>query len=590
MWASFDLLPSLTAKAAGCILTGVSPPKFQTADHFPELNAMTESNRAPVLLNDEQIRQFIANGYIKIDHAVPAEVHATITRKLNQMVASGPNLGNNVLPQVPEFRHVLNSPPVRGALISLLGEDYIEHPHRYCHDSKPKEEKPDDIAAAVARQCHQDSYTPMSRPRQHYPRYARIIYYPQDTPIELGPTHVTPGTSCHKLISDEDRYNALPMKGPSGSLWITHFDIAHAAGVNLTETVRQMIKFIYIRCSEPKAPAWNCQSDHWQRPRDLECAWDLDVMWSHFWDWMCGKENRYDSFFANTASGSANGNSANGTMKPLIDALGSEKVDEVLAAAKQLAAYGGEAAQAVPALVQMLNKDHQAARAAATYALGAIGAPAVATLIERLEEAGRQGWEEGAQAHWNEGTVLMMDEAHALGAIGAPAITALINVLETAGEWGRINAAFALGEMDSQAVAAIPALTACLEDDSHRIVRTAIDALGTIGGDASGYVARMSRFLTESRPDWEEGLTGKRSWMARDQVRVNSATAMARLGPQAGVAEEALIRALDDPCGYVGLYAQTALQNLKSPTAEQAVLDLVMAQRWDSSLSAERPW
>ena len=546
---------------------------------------MTESNRTPVLLNDEQVRQFIANGYIKIDYTVPAEVHAAIARKLDQMVASGPNLGNNVLPQVPEFRHVLNNLEVRGALISLLGEDYIEHPHRYCHDSKPREEKPDDIAAVVARQCHQDSYTPMSRPRQHYPRYARIIYYPQDTPIELGPTHVTPGTSCHKLVSDEDRFNALPMKGPAGSLWITHFDVAHAAGVNLTETVRHMIKFIYIRRSEPRAPAWNCQSDRWQSPANLECSWDFDVMWSHFWDWMCGKENRYDSFFAHSASGSVNGN-----MRQLIDSLGSEKLDEVLTSAQQLAAHGAEAAEAVPALAQRLNKDHQAARAAATYALGAIGEPAVATLVERLEEAGRQGWEEGAQAHWNEGTVLMMDEAHALGAIGPPAVSPLINVLETAGEWGRINAAFALGEMDSQAVAAVPALTACLEDDSHRIVRTAIDSLGMIGGDASGYVARMSRFLTESRPDWEESLTGKRAWFARDQVRVNTATAMARLGPRARTAEQALIAALDDPCGYVGLYAQSALQNLESPRAEQAVLDLVMAQRWDSSLSAERPW
>ena len=546
---------------------------------------MTELNRAPVLLNDEQVRQFIANGYIKIDHAVPAQVHAAIARKLDQMVANGPNLGNNVLPQVPEFRHVLNSPEVRGALISLLGEDYLEHPHRYCHDSKPREEKPDDIAAAVARQCHQDSYTPMSRPRQHYPRYARIIYYPQDTPIELGPTHVTPGTSCHKLISDEDRSNALPMQGPAGSLWITHFDVAHAAGVNLTESIRHMIKFIYIRCSEPRAPAWNCQSDRWQPPRDLECPWDLDVMWSHFWDWMCGKEHRYDSFFAASAASSVNGNT-----RQLIDLLDSDKLEEALAATKQLAAHGAQAAQAVPALAQMLNKDHQALRAAATYALGAIGEPAVAPLVERLQEAGRRGWEEGTQTHWNEGTVLMMDEAHALGAIGAPAVPALIEVLGTAGEWGRINAAFALGEMDSQAVAAIPALTACLEDDSHRIVRTAIDALGAIGGDASAYVARMSRFLTESRPDWEAVLTGKRSWMARDQVRVNTATAIARLGPRAGAAEAALIGALDDPCGYVGLYAQRALQNLESPTAEQAVLDLIMVQRWDSSLTAERPW
>ncbi|NKB66679.1 MAG: hypothetical protein GKR89_06425 [Candidatus Latescibacteria bacterium] len=546
---------------------------------------MPAVKRLPVLLNDEQVRQFIANGYIKIDYAVPPQVHATIARKLDQMVASGPNLGNNVLPQVPEFRHVLNSPEVRGALISLLGEDYIEHPHRYCHDSKPKKEKPTDIAATVARQCHQDSYTPMARPRQHYPRYARIIYYPQDTPIELGPTHVTAGTSCHKRLTDEDRFNSLPMQGPAGSLWITHFDVGHAAGVNLTEKVRHMVKFIYLRCSEPKAPAWDCQNDQWQRPGDLQCAWDLDIMWSHFWDWLCGKENRYDSFFAQAA-----GPAANGDIQQPIDSLDSDNLDEILAATKHLAAHRAQAAAAVPALANRLNKDHQAARAAATYALGAIGEPAVALLSQRLQEAGRQGWEEGTQTQWSEGTVLMLDEAHALGAIGAPAVSSLINILQTGGEWARINAAFALGEMDSQAATAIPALTQCLEDDSHRVVRTAIDALGAIGGDRADCIARMSRFLTESRPDWEEVLTGSRAWMARDQVRVNTATALARLGPRAGAAEEALIEALDDRCGYVGLYAQTALQNLQSPTATQAVLDLLMVQRWDSSLSPERPW
>ena len=550
---------------------------------------MTETKRTPVLLNDEQVRQYIANGYVEIDYDVPREVHATIARKLDEMVASGPNLGNNVLPQVPEFRHVLNSPEVHGALISLLGDDYLQHPHRYCHDSKPKEEKPDDLVAAVAKQCHQDSYTPVSRPRQHCPRYARIIYYPQDTPMELGPTHVTPGTSCHKLISDEDRHNAMPMKGPAGSLWITHFDVAHAAGVNLTEQVRHMIKFIYIRRTEPKVPAWNCQSDRWENPQGLASPWDLELMWSHFWDWMGGKQNRYDSFFASSAANSAAG-SANGNIGQLVDALGGDEIDDVLAAVKQLAAHGADSAEAVPTLVEMLNKDHQAARVAATYALGAIGEPAVAALVERLEEAGRVGWVEGAQTAWTEGTVLMMDEAHALGAIGAPAVSSLISLLESAGEWGRINAAFALGEMDSQAVGAIPALTRCLDDDSHRVVRTTIDALGTIGGDASGYVTRMGRFLVESKPEWEETLTGKRAWNARDQVRVNTATAMARLGARAGAAEDALVSALDDPCGYVSLYATSALSNLESATADRAVMDLVMAQRWDSSLSAARSW
>ncbi|SVC92803.1 uncharacterized protein METZ01_LOCUS345657, partial [marine metagenome] len=257
---------------------------------------------------------------------------------------------------------------------------------------------------------------------------------------------------------------------------------------------------------------------------------------------------------------------------------------------RQLAALGPRAAEAVSALADLLNRDHQAARAAATYALGAIGEPAVETLVAKLEDAGQTGWEEGAQANWNEGAVQMMDEAYALGAIGRLAVAPLIGLLESAGEWGRINAAFALGEMDSQAEEAVPALTRCLDDDSHRIVRTALDSLGTIGGGIDQFLPRMRRLLVESRPDWEEVLTGRRAWMPRDQVRLNVATAIARLGSAAASAEEELVTALEDPCGYVGLLATDALRHLESPTADEAVMDLVMAQRWDSSLSETRPW
>ncbi len=547
---------------------------------------MTSTKTEPLLLTDEQVRAYIANGYIKIETpSVAPEVHTAIAGKLNLMIEQGPNLGNNVLPHAPEFRHVLNSPEVRGALISLLGEDYIEHPHRYCHDSKPAEEKPEDMVAAVGKRTHQDSYTPMGQPRQHYPRFARIIYYPQDTPIELGPTHVTPGTALHKTVTEEDKLNASPMLGPAGSLWLTHFDVIHSAGINLTDYVRHMIKFIYVQRTEHTAPSWNCADDRWHNPKDLQSPWDLEVAWSHTWDWMCGKRDRYESFRLNHGAG------ATGDVAALSQSLNPEApIDEQLASIRQLATLGPAAAEAIPSLIGLLNKDHQAARAAATYALGAIGEAAVSPLIELIKEAGERGWEDGKVPCWGEGSVSIMDEAHALAAIGATAVAGLIELVDTAGEWGRVNAAFALAEMDSHAASAVPALIRCLDDSSHRIVRTTLDALGTIGGEAASAVPRMSRFLTERNPAWEEVTTEKRRWMAMDQVRVNAAEAMGRLGLQAAAAEDALVAALDDECGYVGLYATDALQQLGSPSAQKAVMDLVMAQRWDCSLSETRPW
>ena len=86
---------------------------------------------------------------------------------------------------------------------------FLEHPHRFCHSLAPVRKRPSGLESKLAKNCHQDSYTPLGSPRQHYSRYARIMYYPQDTPVELGPTHVIPGTQFHRSLSDEDRKRAI---------------------------------------------------------------------------------------------------------------------------------------------------------------------------------------------------------------------------------------------------------------------------------------------------------------------------------------------------------------------------------------------
>ena len=252
----------------------------------------------PILLTDEQMREFIVNGYLVFEPTVPEGTHEACYERLNQIIDSELNPGNNILPRVPAMRHVLNSPEVRGALISVLGPNYLEHPHRYCHPLKPVEET---VPAAEAeerlrRNCHQDGYTPMGHPRQHYLRYARIMYYPQDSPVELGPTHVIPGTQFNRGLTDEDRARALPLAGRAGTVSLTHFDVGHAAGVSLLPMHRHMIKFIYMRAAEPTAPTWNCKSMHWQKPQQIESPYDLELAWAHTWDWLCGKRDRYASW------------------------------------------------------------------------------------------------------------------------------------------------------------------------------------------------------------------------------------------------------------------------------------------------------
>jgi HEAT repeat protein len=538
-------------------------------------------NSAPILLTDEQMRQYIVDGYVMLEPSVPDELHETVRRKLADVLEVGSNPGNNVLPRVPEMRHILNSPEVRGALISALGEGYIEHPHRYCHHLGPVTDPDPEPEIKVAANCHQDSYTPLGRPRQHYSRFARIMYYPQDTPIELGPTHAIPGTQYHKRLTDEDRAQAIPMVGKAGTVSLTHFDVGHAAGVNLLNQPRDMIKFIYVRASEPTAPSWDCQNLQWQNLAAIETPHNLELVWSHMWDWLCGKRDRYESFRSNGIQSTTN------HLYQYIAALEEDQnLADRLRAIYDLAGLGSHAAEAVPTLISMLDKDHQAARAAAIYTLGAIGEPAVAPLMERLEAAGRREDAHPIPEPWNEGAISMEDAAHALTAIGSPAVPALTEALESSSEWVRINASFALGELDSHAASAVSRLTARLSDDSHRVVRTATDALGSIHQGAPTFIPRISRLLIEDLADWHE--EERRGWTIQDQVRTNAAMAFTRLGKDAVGAEEVLFHAMDDPCGHVGAFAMDALRRIDSPAARQAVMAYLEAQRWDESITSDR--
>ena len=541
----------------------------------------------PIPLTAEQVHRFIADGFLVLQPSVPEELHRTICHKLAEAIPGTDNPGNNVLPLVPEMRHVLQSPEVHGALLTLLGAGYLEHPHRYCHVQTQQDLAAGAHAAKLAANSHQDSYTPLGRTRQHHIRYVRIMYYPQDTPPQLGPTHVIPGTHLNRGLSDADKAQQLPVSGPAGMVSLTHFDIGHAAGVNVTAQRRFMVKFIFMRSAAPHGNGWSGPEWAWRGPRQL-CTGDRqELAWSHLWDWLRAAPQRYASFSSGAqapANGSADVARSDGLERRLAAGADADRV----AAAEALARLGAAAVPALPALVACLNGEPDPVRIAATYALGAIGAPAIPALTDALRDSGAalphllsavgHGNHGGT---WREQALVMDDAAHALAAIGPAAIPALIDLLAADDEWARINAAFALGEMDHAACDAVPALVNALADESHFVVRTAADALGTIG--AAQAAAPLGELLHLERPGWETPLV--RGWSVRDQVRFNAATALARLGSAAAGAEADLIAALDDPCGQVTTVALAALRRLNTPAAVDAAFSMLTAERWDPSLT-----
>ncbi len=519
----------------------------------------------PKLFNDEQMRQFIADGYVVFKPEVSDEVHKTVREQLQIMEDEEFNFGNNVLPRVPEMDRVLNSPEVKGALISVLGPGYIDHPHRHSHYIAPDAEQ-----KTLAQNCHQDSYSPLGRPRQHYPRFARIMYYPQDSPVEIGPTHAIPGTNYHKQLTDEDRHNAIPIAGKAGTVSITHFDIGHGAGINKIKKPRHMIKFIYTRAEEPSEPSWDCQDRMWRNPSTVEAPHNLHLVWSHIWDWLCGKKDRYESFRAlNTDK-----------IDEALNALNSPDLDTRISAMHSIAARGE--IKAIPSLISCLNSDSSWERVTAIYTLGALGQPAVEPLVAALKDSANDNGGDPMKKFWNENAISMDDATHALAAIGAPSLNSLIELLDDSNAWLRINAAFALGEMDSTAAKAVPALTRCLDDASHCVVRTAADALSTIRQNREQFIPSLGRLLKVGRSEWQT--PALRSWSPNDQVRVNAAMAFTRLGKDAASAEELLLEKLSDPNGHVAAFVLEALRRIGTPTAMEGAIDYLMTRRWDEGI------
>lgn len=214
-----------------------------------------------------------------------AEFHSRIFDAASALGPRADELGNNILPAIPELVHVFDSPRVTGALASLLGPGYMMHPHRFCHRSVPGRQ---------AQTWHRDSFWGNWHPRSEVPYWVMAFYYPQDTPLELGPTGILPRSQyynrdCGKATgtlfgcgryADKDLVDGVPAEAwhvkekplscSAGTVVIVHYDLWHRGAANLAESgVRFMFKFQFSRLISPSlAPrSWNCRNSepNWER-------------------------------------------------------------------------------------------------------------------------------------------------------------------------------------------------------------------------------------------------------------------------------------------------------------------------------------
>ena len=133
------------------------------------------------------------------------------------------------------------TPIVHGAFSSILGPDYYLHLHRHVHESRP---------GSDARIMHKDSlhnsrYCADQNRRHHHCRWMMAMYYPQDTPREMGPTSVTPRSQY--ITAREQEGEHLFSSGPAGTVVLIHYDILHKKEANYTDITRHMVKFLFTR-------------------------------------------------------------------------------------------------------------------------------------------------------------------------------------------------------------------------------------------------------------------------------------------------------------------------------------------------------
>ena len=428
-------------------------------------------NGATLQLTDEQMRDFIVNGYVKVKTDFPPSFHENIRQQLDAMFEETGNLGNNLLPAIPEIQEVFDHPVVHGAMQGVLGADYVMHPHRYCHFNQQGSE---------GQNFHKDSYAGDEQIRRHRCRWTMAFYYPQDVTEDMGATAILPGSQYYETGESAHEQPEVALCGEAGTVTIVHYDLWHRAMPNQSDKKRYMLKFLFIRLDEPQTPLWQNDTLDWHPLGNGEES-EHPELWESVWDWYYGKQN-----------GTING-VPHAEVDTLIETLDSNNEKERLNAAYRLGRVG---ADAVPALKQMLHSTSAAIREYAGYALSLTGAPAVPTFIDALQatddsvrasaafamadmgKAAQEALPALMRAAQDPNDLVRRHATEGLGLIGQLVsedmdVSEVVHVLTTGLSDGhfpvRDNAARALAKLGVLAEPAIPALITQLEDEDRYV-------------------------------------------------------------------------------------------------------------------------
>jgi len=459
---------------------------------------MVVGKNEPLLLTDEQMRKFIKEGFLLLKTDFSDEFHQQLNDQLLAVYNEEGNPGNNLLPRITELQRVFENPVITGALTSVLGPNYMLHAHRHGHYN----------ATDVPGDWHKDSYWGYNRMRNHHPWWAMIMYFPQDTPAELGPTGILPGTQNYdsRVFTENEIDQEVLAAGPAGTFALIHYDIWHRSTANVLGNPRFMLKFEFMRTVAPASPSWNNVDPSWKMPKSATPLFaQHEVMWEETWNWLCGKlgsmastsvldsqsieekrlalENHYEPVALNAAYELACCGSKG--VETLLNALHDDKSN-----VSRLAAYGLSIAgpDAIPGLISALTSSRTSIITRAIFALGEqrhLAKEAVPALTQLLDHPS---------------ALVRRSVVESLGMISIPAnevVDGLVKCLQDSDTQVRFMAGLSFTRLGAIAESAIPELEEALKDDNRYVRAHAAEALRYIGTDRANQV--LIDFLFSSR-------------------------------------------------------------------------------------------
>ena len=456
------------------------------------------------LLTDQEMRKFIVNGYHIVKTSLHPDFHQKIQSRILALIETEGTPGNNLLSKVPMLDNVFTDPAITGALTSILGPDYVMHPHRACHYHPPKSQ---------AQVWHKD-YPIGGNIRYHRPRMAMAFYYPQDVSDEMGPTAIQPGTQYFQKY--QKIVEGLPLCGKAGTVTIVHYDLWHKATENRSKKIRLMLKFLFCRTEEPQQPSWNlggCDDLSWNK-RSSFLGVNQNI-WQHIWEWYLGhRDTRKKTSY-----------------------MDNPRAEEIMGTGEQSANQG------------------KITHLSDLYKFGVLGSPlSISRLIKQLSnESKTESTSNLDRSDFTNPSQIPI--LYGLAAGGKKAVTELVEAINNPDWQVRAAVCSALGCIGKDAKSAAPHLAKALSDDSEWVRRNAAEALGNTGDTSQMTETALLNALDDKRKT--------SPWSLSDSpLRENAVASLAKVRPSSKAICK-LKEASEDENEYIRAWARIGLSRIR---------------------------